>query len=109
MSEESRLEIKDVLDNWNKMLSFLEMGGNVSHVFLELCKGDLKFTLNKIKCPYCRKQMEVEYKLLTHALSLANLSSGWLGSKGVKIKLKIICKAIVTIAKITLLHISKIF
>lgn len=62
----------------------------------------------KISCPYCRKQMVTEVKLLGIALKFARLATEWEMSKGFRKKMGLIDKAFPLIIRLSYLELTKI-
>lgn len=54
---------------------------------MQLAESDLGTVADRIACPYCRKQIVTEVKLLGIALRFAKLATEWEMSKGLRKKL----------------------
>jgi hypothetical protein len=93
---------------WDEILEYLQAGGDKTYGFLQLAESDLGAVADKIACPYCRKQIATEVKLLGIALKFAKLATEWEMSKGLRKKLGLIDKAFPLIMKLSYLELTKI-
>lgn len=100
--------IDNSVHKWDEILVYLQSGGDRTYGFLQLAESDLSAITDKIACPYCRKQMATEVKLLGIALQFARLAGEWELSKGLRKRLSLIGKAIPIIATLTYLELTKI-
>ncbi len=93
---------------WDEILEYLQAGGDRTYGFLQLAESDLNAVADKISCPYCRKQILTEVKLLGIALKFAKLATEWEMSKGLRKKLGLIDRAVPLIIRLSYLEVSKI-
>jgi len=103
-----QLVIDDSVHKWDEILAYFEGGGDRTYGFLQLAESDLSAVAEKIACPYCRKQIVTEVKLLGIALQFARLAGEWELSKGLRKRLSLIGKAVPIIATLTYLELTKI-
>lgn len=106
LSEEQAIDSS--VHKWDDVLAYLESGGDKTYGFLQLAESDLGAVVEKIVCPYCRKQIVTEVKLLGITLQFSRLANEWELSQGVRKRLSLIGKAVPLIAKLTWLELDKI-
>lgn len=96
------------LHRWDEILEYMQGGGDKTYGFLQLAESDLGAVVDAISCPYCRKQMETEFKLLKIALRFAKLAGEWELSRGVRKRLVLVGQAVPLIARLSYLELTKI-
>lgn len=96
------------LHKWDEVLEYFQAGGDRTYGFLQLAESDLDAVAQKIVCPYCRKQIVTEVKLLRIALTFAKLATEWEMSKGLRKKLTLVNKAVPLIVRLSYLEVTKI-
>jgi len=96
------------LQKWDEVLEYIQGGGDKTYGFLQLAESDLGTVSHTIACPYCRKQMVTEVRLLGIALQFAKLAGEWELSKGARKKLSLVGKAVPLIAKLSFLELTKV-
>ena len=103
---------QETIDNsvhkWDEVLEYLRADGDKTYGFLQLAESDLATVTGTINCPYCRKQMVTEVRLLGIALQFSKLAGEWELSKGLRKKFSLIGKAVPLIARLTFLEVTKI-
>jgi hypothetical protein len=102
-------KISRAIEKWDEIATYWEEGGDHTYGFLQLAKNDLQIILNEIKCNYCKKQISAEIKLIDIALQFALLANEWKLAEKILHKLNLIGKAILLIAKLIMLELTKIF
>ncbi|MDA4134754.1 MAG: hypothetical protein OK441_04215 [Thaumarchaeota archaeon] len=93
---------------WDEMLAYLESGGDRTYGFLQLAQSDLQAYASEISCPYCRKQIMTELRLLVIALNFSRLANEWEASSGLRTRLGLIGRAVPLIARLSFLEFTKI-
>lgn len=89
-------------------MGYMQAGGDRTYGFLQLAESDLEPVAQKIVCPYCRKQIVTEVKLLGVALKFARLATEWEMSRGLRKKLSLVNKAVPLIARLSYLEVTKV-
>lgn len=89
-------------------MGYMQAGGDRTYGFLQLAESDLEAVAQKIVCPYCRKQIVTEVKLLGVALKFARLATEWEMSRGLRKKLSLVNKAVPLIARLSYLEVTKV-
>src|ERR1700726_2836661 len=93
---------------WDEVLAYLEAGGDRTYGFLQLAESDLHAFAEDISCPYCKKQIDTEVRLIGIALQFSRLANEWEVSAGLRTRLALIGRAVPLIARLTLLELTKI-
>ncbi len=75
---------------------------------MQLAESDLGAVADGIACPYCRKQIVTEVKLLGIALRFAKLATEWEMSRGLRKKLGLVDRAVALIVRLSYLELTKI-
>jgi len=101
-------QVDSSVRKWDEILAYLEGGGDKTYAFLQLAQSDLNAFSSEISCPYCRKQIETEFRLLGIALGFSRLANEWEASNGLRTRLGLIGRAVPLIARLTFLEITKI-
>ena len=96
------------MHKWDETLEYLQAGGDRTYGYLQLAESDLAAVTESIRCPYCRKQIVTEVKLLKIALQFAKLAGEWALSEGSAKRMGLVGKAIPLIARLTYLELTKI-
>jgi hypothetical protein len=101
-------DVNRYVEAFESTRDYLESGGDITYAFLNLAKLDLELASKYVKDPYCRKQVLGEYRALEKALSFAMMAYEWrMGIGGWRYKIRLIAKAILEIAKLTIVHLSR--
>jgi hypothetical protein len=93
---------------WDEVLAYLEGGGDRTYGYLQLAQSDLQAYASEVSCPYCRKQIETELRLLVIALSFSRIANEWEASNGLRTRLGLIGRAVPLIARLSYLELTKI-
>jgi hypothetical protein len=93
---------------WDDVLAYLESGGDKTYGFLQLAESDLGAVSEKLTCPYCRKQIVTEVKLIGITLRFSRLANEWQLSEGIRKRLGLMGQAIPLIASVAYLELTKV-
>jgi hypothetical protein len=102
-------KISGAIEKWDEITTYWEEGGDLTYGFLQLARNDLQIFLNEIKCNYCKKQISAEIKLIDIALQFALIANEWKLAEKILQKLNLVGKAMLLIAKLIVLELTKIF
>ena len=102
-----QVQVDASVRRWDEILEYLEGGGDRTYAFLQLAESDLGAFSHTIACAYCRKQIEAEVKLIAITLQFSRLANEWAGSTSITNRMRVIGRAIPTIARLTYLELVK--
>lgn len=95
------------VQKWDEVLAYLEAGGDKTYGFLQLAQSDLAAFSHTLVCPYCRKQMEAEVKLIGITLQFSRLANEWAGSTSLSNRMRVAGRAIPIIVRLSYLELMK--
>jgi len=108
MTETEQQIIDNSVHKWDEVLAYLESGGDKTYGFLQLAESDASAFAEKFACPYCKKQIVSEVKLIGITLRFSRLANEWESSSGLRSRLSVIGRAIPLIASLTYLELTKV-
>jgi len=103
------INIDTLMKNWEATISYIEEGGDIPYAMLNLARIDLNEAIPRIKCKFCKRQAEIELKLVNEALEFARMANQWLYTDSKRTKIQLAFKATIKIIKIFLIQLRKAF
>jgi hypothetical protein len=100
--------IDNSVHKWDDVLAYLESGGDKTYGFLQLAESDISAVAEKIVCPYCRKQIVSEAKLIGITLRFSRLANEWESSSGLRRRMSVVGRAVPLIASLTYLELTRV-
>jgi hypothetical protein len=108
MTATEQQTIDTSVHKWDDVLAYMESGGDKTYGFLQLAESDLGAVAEKIACPYCRKQIVAEVKIIDITLRFSRLANEWEASGGIRNRLGLVGRAVPLIVNLTYLELTKI-
>jgi hypothetical protein len=92
---------------WDEILSYFEAGGDRTYGYLQLAESDLDTVDHTVVCPYCRKLLISEVKLIRITIRFSRIANEWEASRGLRKRLSLIGRSLPLIASLTYLELTK--